>query len=348
MQPEPEILFDRSGRAGLVTLNRPAALNALSHFMVTALFEQLAAWRDDPAVGVVIIRGNGRAFCAGGDVRAVYEIGRGGPSPADYFRDEYRLNAAIRHFPKPYVSLVDGFVMGGGVGVSVHGSHRIFAEKAVFSMPETAIGFFPDVGSSYVLSRMRDETGIYAALAAARLSRGDALHAGIATHAAPASLFDAIAEALSENDDVDAALAPFLTSDVGPETLGRLGSEIATIFATGGIEAILQRLDEAEGAHAPWAERTAAEIRAKSPTSLRLTLRQLRAARTLDFDDCIRLDYRMARQILDGHDFYEGVRAALVDKDRTPRWRPDTLSAVDVRDIEAHFVVPPDGDIPLP
>ncbi|MCX5493813.1 enoyl-CoA hydratase/isomerase family protein [Kaistia dalseonensis] len=348
MASEPEILFDRKGRAGLVTLNRPKALNALSYDMVMLMAEHLAIWRDDPAIGVVVVRGAGRAFCAGGDVRAAYEAGRAGPSPAAFFRDEYRLNAAIKHFPKPYVALVDGFVMGGGVGISAHGSHRVFAENAVFSMPETGIGFFPDVGSSYLLARMPGESGLYAALAAARLGRGDCLHAGIATHAAPAANFDAIVDALAEGDDADRALAPFLHGPVAPETLRELNDPIAAIFGTGTVETILSRLDEAEGPHAPWAERTAADIRAKSPTSLVIALKQIRAARTLDFDDCIRLDYRIASQILDGHDFYEGVRAALVDKDKAPRWRPDTLSAVDPRVIEAHFGVPSDGDFTLP
>ena len=344
---EPEILFERLGHAGLITLNRPGALNALSHGMVTALSDALQQWRDDPSIRLVIVRAVGRAFCAGGDVRTVIEAGQGEPVQKAFFEAEYRLNAAIKAFPKPYVALVDGYVMGGGAGISVHGSHRVFAEKAVFSMPEAGIGFFPDVGSSFFLSRMPNEIGLYCALAAVRLARGDALHAGIATHAAPAAAFDAIVAALAEADDVDAVLAAFVER-VSTETLGTLDAAIEAGFATGSVESILARLDGLDGALAEWGGRTAAAIRTKSPTSLRVALRQIRAARDLQFEDCIRLDWRIASAMLDGHDFYEGVRAALIDKDQSPRWNPATLDAVDPRAIEGHFVAPLDGDIPLP
>lgn len=347
MSTEPEILFDRRGGLGLVTLNRPRSLNALSPGMVEAMTERLRAWANQPNVRVVAVRGNGRAFCSGGDIRAVYEEGRVGPPAKGFFQEEYRLNALVKHYPKPYVALVDGYVMGGGAGISVHGSHRIFGEAALFAMPETGIGFFPDIGSSYFLSRMPNEIGLYCALGAIQLARGDCLHAGIATHAAPAESFEAIIEALSEAEDIEAAIAPF-TSSIAPETLAPLEALIARIFATGSVESILARLDEAEGPHALWAERTAAQIRSKSPTSLKIALRQVRAARDLPFDDCIRLDYRIASQILTGHDFSEGVRAALVDKDRKPKWRPDRLSSVDARSIEAHFLPPSDGDLVLP
>lgn len=344
---EPEILFERLGHAGLVTLNRPSALNALSHEMVKALAGALEAWKHDPAIRLMVVRANGRAFCAGGDIRAVCEAGRGAPDQHAFFHDEYRLNAAIKAYPKPYVALVDGYIMGGGAGIAVHGSHRVFAEKAIFSMPETGIGFFPDVGSSFFLSRMADEIGLYCGLAAARLARGDALHAGVATHAVPASTFDAIVAELAESADIDAVLARYAET-VPAETLGSVDAAIAAIFATGPVESILSRLDALEGPHAEWAARTVAAIRGKSPTSLRIALRQIRAARELDFDDCIRLDWRIACAILDGHDFYEGVRAVLVDKDQSPRWNPATLDAVDPGRIEGHFVAPHDGDLPLP
>lgn len=347
MSADAEILFERRGRIGLVTLDRPAALNALTEAMVVALAEKLRKWQHDDAVAAVVVRGNGRAFCAGGDVRRAYDVGRDGTPLTTFFRDEYRLNAAVRHFPKPYIALVHGYVMGGGAGISVHGSHRVFAEDAVFSMPETGIGFFPDVGVSHALARLPHEIGVYCALASARLARGDSLHAGIATHAAPAGDFDAIVDALASTGDVEAALAPYSPQDIAPETLGAVDAEIERIFAIGGVEAILARLDTAEGPHALFAEKAAADIRTKSPTSLKVTLRQVRAARELSFDDCIRLDYRIASHILTGHDFYEGVRAALVDKDRQPRWRPAGLAEVDARAVEAHFVTPADGDLEL-
>lgn len=347
MGADAEILFERRGRIGLVTLDRPAALNALTEAMVVALAGKLREWRDDDAVAAVVIRGNGRAFCAGGDVRRAYDVGRDGMPLTMFFRDEYRLNAAIRHFSKPYVALVHGFVMGGGAGISVHGSHRVFAQDAEFAMPETGIGFFPDVGVSYALARLPHEIGVYCALTAARLARGDSLHVGIATHAAPASDFDAIIEAIAATGDADAALEAYEPGDIAPETLGTVDAEIERIFATGGVEAILARLDTAEGPHALFAEKAAADMRSKSPTSLKVALRQVRAARELSFDDCIRLDYRIASHILTGHDFYEGVRAALVDKDRRPRWRPASLAEVDARAVEAHFVTPGTGDLEL-
>ncbi|MBN9000481.1 MAG: enoyl-CoA hydratase/isomerase family protein [Rhizobiales bacterium] len=342
-----EILFERRGRIGLVTLNRPAALNALNQAMVEALSAALRDCAADEAVAAVIVRANGRAFCAGGDIRHAHDIGREGPPAYEFFRHEYRLNAQIHHFPKPYVALIDGFVMGGGAGISIHGSHRVFAEGAVFSMPETGIGFFTDVGSSYVLARLPHEIGVYCGLTSARLARGDALHVGIATHAAPAAAFDAIVDALAGSGDVEAVLAPYRSATTPPETLGAVDAEIARIFATGTVDAILARLDAVEGQHAPFFGRAADAIRSKSPTSLKIVLRQIRAARALDFDDCIRLDYRIAHQILTGHDFYEGVRAALVDKDRNPRWRPATLAEVDARTVEAHFVPPAEGDLEL-
>lgn len=344
---EPEIRFERQGHAGIATLSRPGALNALSHGMVSALATRLAAWRDDPAVHVVIVRGEGRAFCAGGDIRAVCEAGRGAPEQKAFFHDEYRLNAAIKAFPKPYVALVDGYIMGGGAGIAVHGSHRVFAESAVFAMPETGIGFFPDVGSSFFLARMPGETGVYCALAAARLRRGDAMLAGIATHAVPAARFDAIVARLAETSEVDAVLAEH-AEVVEAETLPGLLGDIDALFATGSVESIVARLETLTGANAGWARQIAEAIRAKSPTSLRVALRQIRAARALSFEDCIRLDWRIACAILDGHDFYEGVRAVLIDKDQAPVWKPATLADVDPEAVDRHFVVPPEGDLPLP
>ncbi|MBB5754745.1 enoyl-CoA hydratase/isomerase family protein [Prosthecomicrobium pneumaticum] len=339
------IHFERRGLAGIVTLDRPAALNALSHAIVRALARRLTEWAADPQVETVVVRGRGRAFCAGGDIRAVYEAGRQGPPAIDFFRDEYRLNAAVKHFPKPYVALVHGYVMGGGAGISIHGRYRVFAADAVFSMPETGIGFFPDIGGSHFLSRMPASTGVYCALAAARLGRGDCLHTGIATHAAPADRFDAIVDALAGEADVEAVLAHFTEPAPPPETLGAVDPVVAEVFGTGGVETILARLDQVDAPHAAFAARAAAAIRTKSPTSLRIALRQVRAAAALDFDDCIRLDFRIVNEILSGHDFYEGVRAALVDRDGVPHWRPATLPAVDERAVERHFLPPRGGDL---
>src|ERR1700761_7692949 len=189
MSSDAEIIFEQRGAIGLVTLNRPKALNALTHDMCLKLKTQLDVWQANRKVGAVVVQGAGdRAFCAGGDIRALYESGKAGTGYAfDFYHDEYLLNATIKHFPKPYVALIRGFVMGGGVGVSVHGSHRIADETTLFAMPETGIGLFPDVGGSWFLPRMPGAIGMYRALTGARLKTQDALYAGVATHFVPAA-----------------------------------------------------------------------------------------------------------------------------------------------------------------
>src|SRR5881394_96481 len=208
----PDILFERHGVAGIVTLNRPQALNAVTHEMVRALARQLRAWATDAAVTRVIIRAAGdRAFSAGGDIRALYELGRAGrqAEALTFWREEYPLNAFIKRYPKPYVALIDGIVMGGGVGVSIHGSHRVAGEKFQFAMPEVGIGFFPDVGATWLLPRMPGETGTYAALTGERLSAADAVATGIASHHVVSARFPELLDALCSNVSVDALLAAF-------------------------------------------------------------------------------------------------------------------------------------------
>src|SRR5215469_13576235 len=204
-----EILFERCGAAGLITLNRPQALNAVNHAMVLALAERLADWASDPAVTRIVIRASGeRAFSAGGDIRALYELGRAGRQAEmlPFWWDEYRLNHFIKHYPKPYVALIDGIVMGGGVGVSVHGSHRVAGERFLFAMPEVGIGFFPDVGGTWFLPRLPDEIGTYCALTCERLKLADAVAAGVATHHVPAARHTELIEALCGTVSVDAII----------------------------------------------------------------------------------------------------------------------------------------------
>src|SRR5437763_5508360 len=208
--PSSDTLFERRGAAGIVTLNRPKALNAVTHEMVRALARQLAAWAHDGAVTRVIIRAAGdRAFSAGGDIRALYELGRAGRQAEmlTFWRDEYPLNAAIKRYPKPYVALIDGIVMGGGVGISVHGSHRVAGDKFSFAMPEVGIGFFPDVGATFVLPRLPGKLGSYCALTGERFDAADGVAAGVATHRVPSARFADVIEALCRGDPVEAALA---------------------------------------------------------------------------------------------------------------------------------------------
>ena len=350
---EPEILFERRGAAGLVTLNRPQALNAVTHGMVHAFRAQLDAWAADEAVTRIVVTGAGdRAFSAGGDIRALYDLGKAGKHDEmlSFWRDEYPLNALIKTYRKPYVSLIDGIVMGGGVGVSVHGSHRVAGDRFSFAMPEVSIGFFPDVGATWFLPRMPGELGTYCALTGERFNAADGVAAGIATHRIPSARFPALIEGLAGTVPVDAVLAAFAEpSGEGPVAAQR--AAIDRLFAGNTVEGILAALDAAavsDGADAAWAGKTGAIMRAKSPFSLKLALAQVRRGGALDFAACMRTEFRIVSRIIHGHDFYEGVRAVIVDKDNAPRWQPASLAAVSDAEIERHFAPRPEGELPLP
>ncbi len=352
MTSEPEILFERRGTAGLVTLNRPQALNAVTLIMVRHLHQQLDHWRDDPGVTRVVIMGaGGRAFSAGGDLRQVYELGRGGHQDEAliYWREEYALNSLIKHYPKPYVALLDGIVMGGGVGVSVHGSHRVAGDKFLFAMPEVAIGFFPDVGATWFLPRMPGELGAFCAVTGERLGSADAVSAGIATHRVSSADIPDLVDALCDAAPVDLVLAANARApEAGPVTSRRAAIDRA--FAADTIETILANLDrEARtgGTDAQWAGTTAATIRSRSPTSVKLALAQVRWGRARNFAECMRAEFRIVSRIVYDHDFYEGVRALIIDKHNQPRWRPATLAEVADKDIERYFL-PVEHELQLP
>ena len=346
-----EIRFSRLGRAGVATLTRPEALNALTHGMVTALAAQLKAWRDDPAIAHVVIEGTGdKAFSAGGDIRQIYEMGKAGdPKQIQFFRDEYPLNHLIKTYPKPYTALIDGIVMGGGVGVSVNGRFRAGTEKLAFAMPEVGIGFFPDVGGTFFLPRCPGELGMYLALSGARLGQADALHAGIITHAVGRDRLDALKAALGEAEDPEPVLAAFSVTPA-ERRLAPFEAVIDRAFGCDSVAAILATLDKVaggSGAEAEFAGRTAREIRLKSPTSLRIAFVQVRRGRGFTFAAAMRTEYRIVSKLLAGADFYEGVRAVIIDKDNRPNWRPARLEEVDPVDIEAHFMAPEGGDLSI-
>ncbi len=339
---DPEILFERRGAAGLVTLNRPRALNAVTLGMVRALAGQLAQWAADPAVTRVVVSAVGeRAFSAGGDIRALYDLGRAGRhnDMLPFWREEYTLNALIKRYPKPYVALIDGIVMGGGVGLSVHGSHRVAGDRYLFAMPEVSIGFFPDVGATWFLPRLPGELGAYCALTGERLSPADAVNASLATHRVSSARFAELRDALCGTVPVDALLAAFAEPPgQGPVTSRRGATD--RLFRGDAVEDIIAALDRdasTDGADAEFAGATAAIIRTKSPTSLKLALAQIRAGKTLAFDACMQTEFRIVSRIIHGEDFYEGVRAVIVDKDNAPRWRPAALEQVTQADIERHF-----------
>ncbi len=340
-----EILFDVVGAVGRVTLNRPKALNALTLAMTRQLDARLIDWAADDRIAAVVVEGAGdRAFCAGGDIRALYAsiTTPGDRFSATFYREEYTLNHRIHAYPKPYIALLDGVVMGGGVGVSVHGSHRVVTENVLFAMPETGIGLFPDVGATYFLPRIPGALGMYLGLTGARLRAADVIYAGVGTHYVPRERLSELVDALLARP-VDDCLAGF-AEDAGEPPLANHRDAIDRCFAGATIEAILAAL-EAEGTE--WAEATRAMLATKSPTSLKVTVRQLRVGAALDFAAAMRLEYRLCQRFCAGHDFAEGIRSVVIDKDNAPQWRPANLADVSEADVDAHFQPPPDGDLVL-
>lgn len=334
--PEEPVLVSRQGRAGHLRLNRPRALNALDHAMVRALAAALDAWEHDAEVKSVVLSGAGeRGLCAGGDIRGIHEdvTGGGGEASAAFWRDEYRLNARIAHYPKPYVALMDGVVMGGGVGVSAHGDVRVVTERSRVAMPETGIGFVPDVGGTWLLARAPGELGTHLALTASAAGPGDALLCGLADHFVPSDRLDALTGALAEVDPAEAVRR--YAAEAPPGELAEQRGWIDACYAADSVEEILRRLRE-HGSRA--AKEAAVAIETKSPTALKVTLESLRRAARLDsLESALEQEYRVSTAALSSPDFAEGVRAQIIDKDRTPRWSPASLSEVSTSDVERHF-----------
>jgi len=342
-----EVLFERQGRAGVITLNRPKALNALTLNMVDAMDAQLRSWRNDPAVELVIVRGAGeRAFCAGGDIRALYDSGKAGtPYVIDFYAREYRLNTLIKRYPKPYIALVNGIVMGGGVGVSVHGSVRVCGEGTMFAMPETGIGLFPDVGGTFFLPRCPGEVGMYLALTGARLDVTDASYTGIATHVVPQAQHEALlADLCNGPDALERVLSRHAVRSQNKPKLEGLQPAINLHFAGASVEEIMASLESGKSL---FEEQTVKSLKGKSPTSLKVAFRQVREGAKLGFEDCMRLEFRLTNRFMRGHDFYEGVRAVIIDKDNAPKWDPPSIDLVRVRDVDSYFAPLEGGDLDL-
>ena len=339
-----DILFGRDGGIATVTLNRPQALNALTLGMYRAFDPKLREWATDPSVQAVLVQGAGdRAFCAGGDVRAVYEAGRG-LSPdrsltSVFFHEEYELIQRLHRFPKPYIAVIDGITMGGGAGISVNGAYRVATERTMFAMPETGIGLFPDVGATRFLDRCPGRIGRYLGLTGARLGPADALYCGFATHYVPREQVPVLIQALAAAPtQIEAVLARFHT-DPGEAPLAALRPAIDHCFGGDSVEAILDALD-AEGSE--WAAKTRAGLMTKSPTSLKITLHQLIVGAGFDVEAALKLEYRMTQHSMAAHDFFEGVRALLVDKDQKPQWQPATLAEISDAMVQSFFA--PLGD----
>jgi len=340
MTDDAEILFAVEDGIATVTLSRPTALNALTLGMVREFHPKLIAWAADDAVTTVVVRGAGdKAFCAGGDIRALYD-NRGTAFTVDFFREEYRLNRAIHHYPKPYVALMDGITMGGGVGVSVHARHRVVSEATMLAMPETGIGLFPDVGGSYFLPRMPGATGMYIALTGDRLRPADCVYAGIADAYIPRAEHDALIAAL-RTEPADTVLAR-MTTDAGPASLEENREAIDRCFSGNSVAEIETALADEDS---PWASKVRAVMRGKSPLSQSVTFRQIREGAALDFDDCMRMEYRLSQHFMAGREFFEGVRALVVDKDQKPVWQHATLDEVSDAEVDEYFA--PLGDAEL-
>ncbi|WP_086804189.1 enoyl-CoA hydratase/isomerase family protein [Streptomyces caniscabiei] len=338
---EEPVLLHTTGRAAHIVLNRPRALNALDHTMVRRIDEALTAWEDDPAVETVVVTGAGeRGLCAGGDIRVVHDDARDGDGTASaaFWRDEYHLNARIAHYPKPYVAVMDGIVMGGGVGISAHGSVRIVTERSRIAMPESGIGFVPDVGGTRLLALAPGELGTLLALTGAAVGAGDALLCGLADHYVPSASLGALLDDLAALPAREAVARH--VRQAPPGELAERRDWIDACFAADTAEEIVRRLLAHGG---PAAKETAETLLAKSPTAVKVTLTAVRRARALgSLEEALDQEYRVSCAALATADLVEGIRAQVIDKDRRPRWTPATLS--DVTDADVHRFFAPLGD----
>lgn len=336
----------RQGSLGRITLNRAHAINALTLGMLQAIDSALDGWSDDPAVRAVLIDGTGeRGLCAGGDIRFLYDrIKAGDNESADRFIAlEYRLNARIARLRKPYIALMDGLVMGGGVGVSAHGSVRIVTERTRLAMPEVRIGFVPDSGGTYLLSAAPGEFGTHAALTGEMLAAADVMLCGLGDHHVASDRLPALIEALSRCPDA-AAIASCVSRHATPPAAGRLLADAGWIGACYRHDSIPEVLEALRARPEAAAQEAAERIVAGCPTSLAVALRALRQGRRYGrLEPCLQQEYRLGAGLMRRHDFTEGVRAAVVEKDRTPRWQP----AADAADLEALFRFEPPGSLTL-
>ncbi|KAM6332379.1 3-hydroxyisobutyryl-CoA hydrolase, mitochondrial isoform 2-T2 [Podargus strigoides] len=346
-----EVLLEKRGGAGIITLNRPKALNALNFSMIQQIYPQIKTWEQDPETFLIIIKGTGgKAFCAGGDIVAITDAGKVGDRLLqDFFREEYMLNNAIGTCKKPYVALIDGITMGGGVGLSVHGRFRVATEKTLFAMPETAIGLFPDVGGGYFLPRLPGKIGYYLALTGFRLKGRDVLKAGIATHFVdseklPALENDLIALKSPSTENIADVLNSYhMKSKVDQEkkfVLDEHMEKINSLFSANSMEEIVKKLKQ-DGS--PFAIKQLE----MSPTSLKITLRQLKEGASMSLQDVLTMEYRLSQACMRGHDFYEGVRAVLIDKDQSPRWKPAALEEVSDEFVDSCFKPLGNNDLKL-
>lgn len=356
---EASVLFEVHNGIGWVTLNRPRVLNSLDTAMVTLIEARLSEWENDSDVALVCVLGAGeKGLCAGGDIRDLYDhrqtdiIDRA----SEFFSTEYRVDAAFWNFPKPVLVYMDGVVMGGGVGISAGASHRIVTEKTKWAMPEMNIGFFPDVGSSYFLSRLPGALGRYLALTSSVIRAEDVLYLGFADYYLEENDWEKLVQALSERDwtvgdtasDLNDLIGMFAKTSPESSALQDIKATIDDHFSFNTVEEIVHSLEKASEEAGDWEAKTRKNLLSKSPTSLKVALRQQQEGRTRSYADCLRMEWTMAMHFMGHDDFYEGVRAVLVDKDQSPNWRPALLADVSNADVAAFFRYPwTDDEHPL-
>ncbi len=337
------IIFTQEKQIGLITLNRPQALNAITLDMINAFYNQLQVWEHDDSIKAVVICAapNSKAFCAGGDVRWLYDMGiQKNPRQMDFFVNEYKLNQYIDEYSKPYIALMDGITMGGGVGISLHGAYAIASENFVFAMPETSIGFFPDIGASFLLANCPDNFGIYLGLTGNRLNAQDSLDLNLVNYVIASKDMSQILSLLLEVDlsfDTDIRIKHCLSRFATPKidsTIELIRNNVNTCFSGKSVEEIINKLSRYND---EWHIKTKASLLAKSPLSLKITLQQILFAKDRDLEECLITDLHLARHFMQDKDFYEGVRALLIDKDKSPKWSPKTIEEVTNSMIDRYF-----------
>ncbi len=352
--PEKEVLFTINGRAGVITLNRPKALNTLNLSMIQEISQTLKKWAFDDRVAFVVVEGNGeKAFCAGGDIRSVYQARleenlteeeqaglserQGGRDYMDaIFREEYQMNYYISQFPKPYISLIHGLCMGGGMGLSILGSHRIVTDNTIMSMPETAIGFVTDVGSSYFLNLLPGKVGLMMGLTGERLGVGDCLYTGLATHYVPAEQWPHLRQSLLTATSAEEAKSVIEhVSLVGiPSELSLMQDEIDALFSASTLKGVLDNLESSKFPKAyEWLKATDT----KSPTSMQVIFTLLHKGQRYGVKKCLAMEFRLSQRFVRDYDFFEGIRSVLVDKDNKPQWQPARLQDVKITHMKEYF-----------
>jgi enoyl-CoA hydratase len=340
---EPDLIARREGAAGVIRLNRPKAINAVTLEMFREIDKALDAFESDPAIALILLEGAGdRGLCAGGDIRALYDSARaGGDLGKILWREEYILNARIAAFGKPYVAMMDGIVMGGGVGLAAHASHRVVTERTRLAMPEVGIGFFPDVGGTWLLSRSPGEVGTYFGLTGQIMNGADAVYAGFADVVVASDRLSALREALTKAPDKATAqdVRAIIDGFAMPNAVAPTAAQQPLIDALFGHDSIEEIVTALAHHTSEFAQATLGTILDKSPTGLKLTLKLLRMARkSKSLEECLAREYRAALEIFVSHDFPEGVRAAVIDKDRNPQWKPARIEEVTPEIIARYFV----------